>query len=85
MQTVENLGVKQVLSYTHELYGKYDVQKIYLPFYIFLRDDKEVLTVPESEIKNGTVSYVNPVPDGHKNRRATRKARRNRKNYSRTN
>lgn len=75
MQTVESLGVKQVLSYTHELYGKYDIEKVNGPYYKFIRDEK-VVFFPESEILNGRISMAS-VPAGRKNRRATRKARRN--------
>ena len=76
MQTVESLGVKQVLSHTHELYGKYNIETYYVKYYKFINDEKEVI-IPESEILNGTVSFVEPVSGGRKNRRATRKARRN--------
>ena len=88
MQPVENLGVKEVSSYTHDLYGQYKVEKVNGTFYKFIREgeaEKYAKFLPESEILNETVLFVNPISGGRKNRRATRKVRRNRKNYSRTN
>jgi hypothetical protein len=76
MQTVTKIGEKLVLSYTHDLYGKYDIEKVNGPYYKFISDEK-VVFFPESEILNGTIG-IQPIPAGRKNRRATRKARRNR-------
>jgi len=76
MQTVTSLGENLVMSYTYNLHGKYDIEKVNGTFYKFIRG-KDVVIVPESDIENKTVDIV-PVPGGRKNRRATRKTRRNR-------
>jgi len=84
MQTVKNLGVNEVFTQVHELHGQYQVERVNGTYYNFIRDNKIVKTLPESEILNGIVGIA-PALGVRKNRRETRKARRNRKNYSRTN